>query len=218
MAGLMAACATNPPLPPPPPHYIEGAKTLQPPSRNSLWIDGASLYEDPRARRLNDLVTVRVVENISGSGNADTSASRDSSVDMGVDSVAGVSPMITGVDFFGKGKTFSPTFKGATKNDFKGSGATARTGKLIGTITAKIVEVMPNGNLALESRKEITINRERQILILRGMIRPEDIANDNTVLSSQVADAQVYYVGDGVVQEKQGPGWLSRFLDKVTPF
>jgi flagellar L-ring protein precursor FlgH len=77
---------------------------------------------------------------------------------------------------------------------------------------------MPNGNLVIESRKDITINREKQILVLRGMIRPEDIGNDNTVLSSRVADSEVYYVGDGVIQDKQGPGWLVRFLDKAWPF
>jgi flagellar L-ring protein precursor FlgH len=104
------------------------------------------------------------------------------------------------------------------KDSFKGAGETTRTGTLVGTITAKVVEVMPNGNLLLESRKDIVINNERQTLILRGMIRPDDVALDNTIVSSKVADAEVYFVGNGIVQEKQSPGWLVRMLDKAWPF
>ncbi len=215
-AVLLAACASTPPLPPHPPKHVYKEEKAQR-SVNSLWVDTASLYEDPRARRLNDLVTINVVENITGSGQADTTATRDSTVSTSVDKFLGASPAVSGVEFFGKGKVFSPSFEGTAKNDYKGSGATTRQGKLIGTITARIVEVMPNGNLVIESRKEITINNEKQILILRGMIRSDDIASDNTISSGQVADAEVFYVGDGVVQDKQKPGWLVRFLDKVSP-
>ncbi|MDA8239477.1 MAG: flagellar basal body L-ring protein FlgH [Nitrospiraceae bacterium] len=215
---LFAACATTPQLPPNPPKYVYHEEHGQQAPVNSLWSDGASLYEDVKARRLNDLVTINVVENITGSGTADTTTSKNSSLGASVDTVFGVPPVITGVDFFGKGKAFSPKFNGSMKDDYKGSGQTTRAGNLVGTITAKIVEVMPNGNLVIESRKDITINREKQILILRGMIRPADIANDNTVLSSRIADAEVYFVGDGVVQDKQGPGWLVRLLDKTWPF
>jgi flagellar L-ring protein precursor FlgH len=88
----------------------------------------------------------------------------------------------------------------------------------VGTITAKVVEVMPNGNLAIESRKEITINNEKQILILRGMVRPDDVAVDNTVLSNRVSDAEVFFVGDGVVNGKQDTGWLVKMVDAVWPF
>ncbi len=121
-------------------------------------------------------------------------------------------------NLYGKGNTFSPTVNGAAKEDFKGSGATNRAGSLVGTITAKVVEVMPNGILSIESRKEITINNEKQILILRGMVRPDDIAVDNSVLSNRIADAEVFFVGDGVVQNKQDTGWLVKLMDKVWPF
>ncbi|MBI5639114.1 MAG: flagellar basal body L-ring protein FlgH [Nitrospirae bacterium] len=215
---ILASCASTPQLPPHPPKYVYKEEPRTQISANSLWNDSAGLYEDSKARRLNDLVTIKVVENITGSGKADTTASRDSSLEAGVDSVFGVKPDIKGIDFFGKSKTFSPGFKGSMKDDFKGNGETTREGKLIGTITAKVVEVMPNGNLVLESRKDITINNEKQILVLRGMIRPDDIATGNTVLSSKIADAEVFYVGDGVIQDKQAQGWLVRALDRVWPF
>jgi flagellar L-ring protein precursor FlgH len=213
---LLSSCAT-PELPPPPPKYVQ-EEEFEPPSKNSLWHDTASLYEDVKARRLNDLVTIRVIENISGSGKADTNTGRESTLDAGVDNLFGAPLNFNFENFWGHGYAFSPTAKGSMKDDFKGTGETTREGKLIGTITAKVVEVMPNGNLVLESRKEITINNEKQFLVLKGMIRPDDVASDNTVLSSKVADAQVYFVGKGVVHDKQSPGWLVRILDKVWPF
>jgi len=213
---LLSSCVTMPDLPPPPPKYVQEEK-VETSTPNSLWRDTASLYEDVKARRLNDLVTIRVIENISGSGKADTNTGRESTLDAKVDDFLGAPLNFNLENFWGHGYAFSPTVKGSMKDDFKGTGETTREGKLIGTITAKVVEVMPNGNLVLESRKEITINNEKQFLVLRGMIRPDDVASDNTVLSSKVADSQVYFVGKGVVQDKQSPGWLVRFLDKLWP-
>lgn len=218
MPFVAVSCASSPKLPPRSAGYVQKEEAAMRPSVNSLWTDGASLYEDNKARRLNDLLTIKVVENIKGSGTADTSTGRDSSITTGMDSIFGLSPQITGFDLLGKGKTFSPEVSGSMKDSFKGTGETARQGKLVGTITAKVVDVMPNGNLMIESRKEITINREKQILVLTGMVRPSDIGIDNVVSSDKVADAEVFFVGDGVVGDKQGQGWLIRILDKIWPF
>ncbi len=220
---FVLSCASTPKLPPPPPRYVYPQGRPEPvkasaPASNSLWRDTASLYEDVKARRLNDLITINVVENISGSGTADTAASRKSSSDASVNSILGIPTNLNLANLWGKGNGFASTVNGSLDNQFKGSGATTRAGNLIGTITAKVVEVMPNGILAIESRKDITINNERQILILRGMVRPEDIAVDNSVVSSRVADAEVYFVGDGVIQSKQDTGWLAKILDTVWPF
>lgn len=218
---FLSACTGK--LPPPPPKYVyEGErvnhnKGVSEPSKNSLWHDTPSLYGDVRAASLNDIVTIRVVENFSGSGTADTSTSRDSSLEAGIDSFFGLEDLnLT----FKNGFTYSPSSKvnGSMQNDFKGRGQTTRGGKLAGTITARVVEVMPNGNFVIESRKEVTINNEKQIFVLRGMIRPQDIGPDNTILSSRVADAEIYLVGKGVIQDKQRPGWVIRVLDKVWPF
>ncbi len=217
MLFFAASCATTPQLPSPPPKYAHHEeKTVS--TVNSLWNDTASLYEDIKARRVNDLVTIRVIENITGSGKADTNTDRKSSLEASIDKFFGAPLNLNTRNLYGRGNTFEPKVKGSAESTFEGSGETTREGKLVGTITAKVVEVMPNGNLVLESRKEITINREKQILILRGMVRPDDIAKDNTVLSSRVSDAEVYFVGDGIIQEKQGPGWLVRLLDTVWPF
>lgn len=215
---ILHACAT-PSLPDPAPRYIqpkaENRPAPQQSSVNSLWRDTASLYEDVKARRLNDLVTINVLENMTGSGAADTNTGKTSSVNGSITDLFGL-PLSASVN--GGRYNLTPSLAAAYADSFKGTGATKRQGNLVGTITAKVVEVMPNGNLTLESRKEITINNEKQILILKGMVRPDDIGIDNTIVSSKVADAEVFFVGDGVLQEKQRPGWLGRIVGALWPF
>jgi flagellar L-ring protein precursor FlgH len=224
MLFFLAGCATSPELPPHPPKYVYSQEKLPEASTNSLWRDSASLYEDRKARRINDLVTIKVVENITGSGTASTKASRDSNADYALTDLFGMNTdfnlhnAFLLKDMFKGANVFSPTVKGNAASDFEGKGDTNREGKLLGTITAKVVEVMPNGNLVLESRKDLTINDEKQTLVLRGMIRPDDVLPDNSIQSSLVADADIYFVGNGVLQEKQKPGWLTRILDQVWPF
>lgn len=216
---LLAGCATAPKLPPPPPKYVHQQETPNDGrTANSLWSDGGGLVEDFRARRVNDLLTINVSENISGSGAADTNAARTSTLDASVTGFLGAPLNLNLPNMYGRGNTFSPTVSGSMTDDFKGTGSTNRTGKIVGMITARVTEVMPNGTLSVESRKEITINHEKQVLILRGLVRPEDISVANMVASSKVADAEIYLVGDGVLQEKQRQGWLVRILDGVWPF
>jgi flagellar L-ring protein FlgH len=215
--GLLSACMT-PKLPPPAQKYVEPEAKSNRPSANSLWTDRAGLYENVQARRLNDLVTIKVSESISGSGTADTATTGKSTLEVGVDSVFG-SPLNFGLKNLWGGQTpFVPAAAGHANTGFTGTGNTTRAGTLVGTITAKVVEVMPNGNLVLEARKELTINNEKQILILRGMARPDDIALDNSISSGKIADAQVFFVGDGIIQDKQRPGWFVRVIDNIWPF
>ncbi|MEN2994868.1 MAG: flagellar basal body L-ring protein FlgH [Thermodesulfovibrio sp.] len=207
-----------------PPKYYPEISQAQTKTEGSLWTNRASLYEDKKARRVNDLVTIIINESTSAKKTASTTASRNSSTNYGVDTLFGMNtdfniqnlPIINA--FYKAGNVFSPSVKGSATSNFKGSGDTARTGNIIGTITAKVVEVLPNGNLVIESRKEIIVNNEKEILVLRGIIRPDDISQNNTVLSQYVADAQIYLVGEGTIGDKQSQGWLVRFLDKIWPF
>lgn len=207
----------------PPKYYLEPAQK-QAVAEGSLWRDRASLFEDRKARRVNDLVTIIISESTSAMKTASTSASRESSADYGLDTLFGMNtdfnihklPLINGL--YRGTNIFTPSAKGSAKSDFKGDGDTVRTGKITGTITAKVVEVLPNGNLVIESRKEVVVNNEKEILVLRGIVRPDDISPNNTVLSQYVADAQIYLVGEGTLGDKQSQGWLVRFLDKIWPF
>ncbi len=222
LASINACAPSTSTLPPPSPSYIKSSTVdtykQEPQSPGSIYQDRASLFEDRRARRLNDLVTVLIVERVSGNKKAETKTGRDSSIDAGITSFFGAPLDFNQTNLYGKGHKFSPEVKSSIKNDFSGSGETSREGSLRGTITARVVDVLPNGNLVIESRKEITLNFEKQVLVLRGIIRPEDISNENTIESTRIADAQIYLVGEGIIDEKQSPGPLGRILDKIWPF
>jgi flagellar L-ring protein precursor FlgH len=85
-------------------------------------------------------------------------------------------------------------------------------------MSAIVTQVLPNGNLVIEGKRLVRVNNEEQVMILSGVIRPRDVAADNSILSTLVADAKIFYSGEGVIADKQRPGWLSRGLDKFSPF
>jgi flagellar L-ring protein precursor FlgH len=191
---------------------MDAGRPLPPPTEGSLWRDASpltDLYADLRARRVGDVLTIKVVENAEALKSASTKTSRDSSLSASVTSFFGA-PLNYG--------GFKPEAAGSMTNDFEGSGTTQRKDTLVATLTAKVVDVLPQGLMRVEGYREVIINHERQYIILRGVVRPEDVSTDNTVLSSAVADAQIAYSGVGVVSDKQRPGWMTRILDHIWPF
>jgi len=206
-----------------PPKYLANKEPEPTVSDGSLWRDAASLYEDRKARRVNDLLTILIVENTTASNAASTNDSRNSTAkydianlfgantDFGIQNLPLLSKMYPGLKF-------TPSASGSSTSNFAGKGDTARKGTLTATITAKVVEVLPNLNMVIESRKEVILNNDKQIIVIRGIVRPDDISTANTVISANVADAQIYLVGDGVIDDKQSQGWLVRALDSVWPF
>ena len=103
-------------------------------------------------------------------------------------------------------------------NSFDGSGETSRDESMTASITARVIDVLPNGTLVIQGSREIKVNNENQRITLSGLIRPVDISPDNTILSSYVANARIEYSGSGSVSDKQRPGWLTRFVDFIWPF
>ena len=168
-------------------------------------------------------MTILIAENVSATNTASTNDSRDSSGNYAVADLFGANTDfgIQGLPLLKKlypATKFTPTASGSSKSSFAGKGDTSRKGTITATITAKVVEVMPNSNMVVESRKEVIVNNEKQIVVLRGIVRPDDISTTNTIISTYVADAQIYLVGDGVLADKQSQGWLVRALDSVWPF
>ncbi|ALA58599.1 flagellar basal body L-ring protein FlgH [Nitrospira moscoviensis] len=198
---------TVPPLPPP--------KTI-----GSLWQEEngrAYLYEDLRAMRVGDVLTVKIVEKHKGSKSADTAAQRESTVE---NSLAG-----TGMGYIGlPGIRLGDEARrglgidASSKNKFGGKGATSREGTLTGTISVIVTEVLPNGDLRIEGRRDVTVNSEKQLMTIAGIVRRVDVDTKNTVLSSAIADAKIEYSGLGVLDDVQRPGWLVRILDWIYPF
>lgn len=198
---------------PMPPKYVEAKDKDAYASEGSLWSDNKpSLYEDQRARRVNDIVTILVTESTNASKKATTNNSRTSTVNDGITSLLGIPSNQTLT------KSLSAGIAASGASAFAGEGDTATATTFTDTISAKVMEVLPNRNLVIESRKETVINNDKQIIVLRGIIRPEDISPTNTISSAQVADAQIYLVGKGVLDDKQSQGWMVRLLDQVWPF
>jgi flagellar L-ring protein precursor FlgH len=184
----------------------------------SLWAERRSdFYLDNKARRINDVVTIQIAEISNASQKVSTKTSRDTNILAGIVKFLG-SPLSFGLDnFWGKDEPFAPEIESSAKSSHSGSGAISGSGQLTANIAAKVIEVMSNGNLLVEGRKEVTVEREKRLIILSGIVRPADIKFDNTVSSDKVADARIEYVGKGVISDKQGPGIFHRFFDWIYP-
>ncbi|MBI5598579.1 MAG: flagellar basal body L-ring protein FlgH [Deltaproteobacteria bacterium] len=187
----------------------------------SLWSGENTknrFFADFRARDVGDIITVTIVEKTEAKKEATTATGRDSIEDASVTDMFGM-PLDFGMKNFAKlGNPFSPTVKGGHSNSFDGSGSTERKGEITANITVRVREVLPNGNLFVEGKKETTVNREKQYIILSGIVRTEDISRANTIPSDSIADLRIELSGYGVLSDKQGPGWLTRVLDKAWPF
>jgi len=170
---------------------------------------------DNKARYVNDIVTIIIDESSSGQNKASTNTSRDSSTNSGISALLGLDTSITQANANLGGKL---SIGGESSSALKGTGDTSRGGKLQARLTARVVRVLENGNLLIEGRRQLTLNAEDEFIVITGVIRPEDIAADNWVLSSNIADARILYTGSGVLADKQHPGWLTRALDWGWPF
>jgi flagellar L-ring protein FlgH len=174
-----------------------------------------NFFVDQRAKGIGDIITIRIVEVSQASEKATTDTGRSSEINAGISNYFGWEVKYPSMH---SNINKEALIKANTNNKFAGTGETTRTGTLSATISAKVVDLLPNGNLAIEGKRELFINNEKKEILLQGVVRPRDIAYDNSVYSTQVADAKVIYTGIGVIGEKQRPGWLTRAFDIVWPF
>jgi flagellar L-ring protein precursor FlgH len=186
------------------------------PAQGSLFSEAKGGYlEDTRAGRVGDLLVIRIDESANASGGATTNMKRENDSTTGATAILGLVPAL---------KKAYPTMdtskllEFATKNGFAGEGDTARKGQLTGTIAVRIAREMPNGDLFLEGTKVVLINNEEYHLYISGLVRPTDIAQDNSVGSTRIADAQVEFTGRGDLADQQRKGWFSRAVDTLNPF
>jgi flagellar L-ring protein precursor FlgH len=187
-------------------------------SQGSLWVEHGGLSEmfiNQKARRIGDIVTIKIVETASASNQASTNTDRKNDLSIGLTSFFGLENRYdTTSSFF---NPFSSLTSGYN-SEFEGAGATKRSGALEAFITARIVQQLPNGNMIIEGNREVRVNNENQIITLTGMVRSRDISSENIILSTYIADARISYSGNGVVNDRQKPGWLARLLDVIWPF
>jgi len=184
----------------------------------SLWQKEKGekgLYSDIKAYEKGDIVTVAIFESASANNEADTSTERESAASASMGSIFGLENRIEKIS---PGMDPTNLLQSEYSSSFDGSGETSREGELQATLTTRVVQVMPDGNLKIQGSKNITVNNESNIIRLSGIVRPEDIGAGNTVDSKYVLNSNIDYQGRGVISDKQGQGWLVRIMDNVWPF
>jgi flagellar L-ring protein precursor FlgH len=186
------------------------------PSTGSLYSEAMPGYlEDTRAVRVGDVVVVRIDEQANAEGDATTQLSKNTKREVNVEALLGLVPAI---------KKAHPDIDPAklislaSASDFSGDGQTRRKGTLTGSIAVRVAQQMPNGDLFVEGTKVVMINHEEIHLYISGLVRRADIAGDNSVPSSRIADAQVEFTGRGDVADTVDRGWLTKVLDFLNPF
>ncbi len=223
LGGCNGATRQASPMPPmvAPQAYTEPEEAYDNPG--SLFSEAKShyLFDDNRARKVGDIILVKIVETSKSKSKVDTTAERESSNSIGVSAAFGrnsVSPL-----FFGGGPLngkvgTGPILSTSTVTDHEATGETKRENYVTATMGARIVQVLPNGVMQVQGAREIKVNDETQYMVVSGLIRQRDIDSDNSILSTQMADSRIDYYGKGVLADKQKSGWLTRLLDIVWPF
>jgi flagellar L-ring protein precursor FlgH len=191
----------------------EKAPTPEDTAAGGLWrADGrnAHLFSDYRAFREQDLVVVRIEETADARRSAETNLKRDTQMQVAVNAFLRSANITTPQLDVSAGAT--------SNNSMSADGNTGRTERLTATVPAIVKKVLPNGNLFIEGHRVVLVNSEEQHFYISGVVRPIDIAQDNSVRSSYVADAEIEFTGRGVLTENQRPGILQRFFSWVWPF
>jgi flagellar L-ring protein precursor FlgH len=184
-----------------------------------------SLFEDTKARHVGDILTIVLAESTNASKKASTATKKDNAIELQNPTLFGSSPQFNLAG--GKLSRAVPLLNTSQNNlgvsanttqDFTGTGSSSQSNSLTGNITVTVAEVLSNGNLMVRGEKIMALNEGDEFVRITGMIRPQDIRPDNTVLSTSIANAQISYGGNGAVADSSSHGWLSRFFLKVWPF
>jgi len=212
---LLAACGAVPIESDPDysPMAMEYPEAPSGPPTGAIYSEGRgmTLFEDIRAKRVGDIVTVVLAEATNAAKSSDTSLDK-------TNSNAIVDPILAGqTRILGSGSSLA--FDLSSDHSFEGESASNQRNSLQGSITVTVARILPGGNLYVQGEKWIHINQGNEYIRLRGVIRPVDVSTNNTVLSTKVADARISYGGTGATAEVNGVGWLSRFfMSPIWPF
>ncbi len=212
-AALLAGCASLPnqhtftPVAPAVMGAMQGPGVQPGPPTGAIYQAGQDvrLFESRTARRVGDIVTIRLVEATNASKRASTGLDKSSDSSFEVPAPTGFGGMTTDV-----------TASATADNTFTGKGTSDQSNSLRGTISAVVVGIYPNGNLLIRGEKMLALNQGEEYVQIQGVVRPEDIFADNSVLSGQIADARITYGGTGALADSNAPGWLTRFF--ISPF
>ncbi len=165
-----------------------------------------SLFTDLKASRVGDILTVLIVERTSASNVSRTEITKDSKFELDAGPGFGAWPFRE-IPVFGA--------EGTSKNESSNEGKTTRTGSITTQMAVRVVGIKPNGDLVIEGTRVLGINNDKEMLVVTGIVRAQDVSPENTVFSHQIADAQITYRGKGAAASGGKPGWIIRFLNWV---
>lgn len=210
LCGALSACGLMPHKHPKPDPVV--ARVLPPPTPRT---DGAifqsgqqiELFADLKARRVGDVLTIRLTETTNASKSAVTKTTKTTAVNNTGPTILGKTITAGGVPIF------TTTLAGA--DSFDGEGSSTQGNSLAGSLTVTVMEVQPNGNLVVQGDKTIKLNQGDEFVHVSGVVRFADIQADNTVTSDRVSDAHISYSGKGVINSANTMGWLARFFNSV---
>ena len=204
----LSGCANNKPMADDPDYAPTIAANMPVPQRTegSLYQDtyGISLFNDRKALYVGDVITVTLSERTVSRKSSGVNTSKNSGVEFNAGPLLGVNPTIKGNEL---------TTNLEQERSFNGSADADQSNSLQGNITVTVAEILPNGNLIVRGEKWITLNRGDEFIRISGIVRPEDIAPDNTIVSTRLANAKISYSGSGELASTQKMGWLSRFFN-----
>ncbi len=179
------------------------------PTDGAIFRTGSEvrLFEDLKAGRIGDILTVRLVERTNASKNSQTSTAKTTAATLGNPEVLGRPVTRGGIPLFSGGLEGETTFDG--------QGASSQSNSLDGDITVTVVDRTPNGNLVIQGEKWLTINQGREFIRVTGVIRPNDIETDNSVRSTRIANAQIAYSAKGALADANRMGLIARFFNSI---
>jgi flagellar L-ring protein FlgH len=182
----------------------------------SLWRDDLSraMYADKRATGVGDILTIVIQESTTANKNNETKLQRQSSLDAAITQFF-YSPGASGLLTKG-GQLPQLAYNSDQKHD--GSGSINNSESILGYIAVRVIDVLPNQNMVIEGKRETAFGGEHQTIILRGVIRLDDISPNNTVFSFNVADASIHIISKGTVSDSTKRGWFTRLWFKLSPF
>ncbi len=205
----LSACSMNPPAKPDPEFVaIRPIVSMPPPAEDGSLYQagyGMSLFSDRKAMQVGDLITVILQERTQASKSNSAQSSKQSTAELPGPTLMGRPITVNGVEVFSASL--------GSQSDFNGSGKAQQSNSLTGQITVTVSEVLPNGNLIVQGEKRLSLTEGSEHIRFAGIVRPEDVRSDNTVLSSNVANAQIIYGGTGSLANASSPGWLTRIFN-----
>jgi len=175
-----------------------------------------TLYSDQVARRAGDLITIMVKETTSISERQKTENKRENTIDAAISLVPGTNQIPAAVGTASAGRL--PALKAGSEKEFKGEGKIEAEGEVKAVITARVIDVLDNGNLLVEGRRTVRVNKDTKTILITGIIRTADIQANNTVLSEKLHNFQVSIEGEGPLTRANHEGWLGEILDILWPF